>query len=287
MLLSHSPYERAVLAFRGDASCRDILEQNFLEANLESAVLRYSHHWEFLQFHHLFSASVNNTSRVLEVGAGRCLLSLALARLGYRMVALERDASSIVGLGALRSLTTAATRLTAVRGDLLPAPFQHGVFDAIVCRSVLHHLDDMRAGLRQLNRLLRPGGRLFVLNEHVISPFSDGSVFRASHPTVRFGVDERAYPTFSYLKALHSAGFRKIRLFGGKRLLYPAFQEASAGNRMRRRPAGRNPLPWLAARILYGLHVIRRSPSDWLSYILPEEHHCPAVSMVALKHSDS
>lgn len=40
----------------------------------------------------------------------------------------------------------------------IPFPDEH--FDAIICRSTLHHLKDAVAGLREMKRVLKPGGRI-------------------------------------------------------------------------------------------------------------------------------
>lgn len=38
-------------------------------------------------------------------------------------------------------------------------PFPDNFFDSVVCRSVLHHLPDCEKALREIRRVLRPGGR--------------------------------------------------------------------------------------------------------------------------------
>lgn len=38
-------------------------------------------------------------------------------------------------------------------------PFDNDTFDFVICRSLLHHLDDPRVGLREMVRVLKPGGK--------------------------------------------------------------------------------------------------------------------------------
>lgn len=38
-------------------------------------------------------------------------------------------------------------------------PFKDNTFDAVVCRSVLHHLKDVNIGLKEIKRVLKPGGK--------------------------------------------------------------------------------------------------------------------------------
>lgn len=50
-----------------------------------------------------------------------------------------------------------------VEGSLMALPFAGGAFDAVVCSDVLYHLDDDVAALREIFRVLRPGG-IVVIN---------------------------------------------------------------------------------------------------------------------------
>jgi len=54
-------------------------------------------------------------------------------------------------------------RVSQVAADLTRLPYQDASFDAIVCGWVLEHLPDPRPGLRELARVLRPGGKLLLL----------------------------------------------------------------------------------------------------------------------------
>jgi SAM-dependent methyltransferase len=54
-------------------------------------------------------------------------------------------------------------RATQVAADLTHLPYADTSFDAIVCGWVLEHLPDPCPGLRELARVLRPGGKLLLL----------------------------------------------------------------------------------------------------------------------------
>src|SRR5438874_6798841 len=54
-------------------------------------------------------------------------------------------------------------RVTFAVADLTRLPYADASFDAAVCGWVLEHLPDPRLGLRELARVLRPGGRLLLL----------------------------------------------------------------------------------------------------------------------------
>jgi SAM-dependent methyltransferase len=53
-------------------------------------------------------------------------------------------------------------RIHVVQGDVLRLPFRDGAFDLAFCDGVLHHTPDPRAGFRELVRVVRPGGAVYV-----------------------------------------------------------------------------------------------------------------------------
>ena len=94
-------------------------------------------------------------ARVLDAGCGEGTLTRELARRADLVVGLDLDAATV---------TSARRRGGAsyVRADLLSPPFGPGTFDAVVCVTALHHVDEEQ-GLRRLAELVRPGGRLLVV----------------------------------------------------------------------------------------------------------------------------
>src|ERR1043166_2410292 len=54
-------------------------------------------------------------------------------------------------------------RVRQVSADLTRLPYADGAFDAVVCGWVLEHLPDPLPGLRELARVLQPGGKLLLM----------------------------------------------------------------------------------------------------------------------------
>jgi demethylmenaquinone methyltransferase / 2-methoxy-6-polyprenyl-1,4-benzoquinol methylase len=54
-------------------------------------------------------------------------------------------------------------KVTWVEGDLLALPFDDGSFDAATVGFGVRNVADLEAGLAELHRVLRPGGRLAIL----------------------------------------------------------------------------------------------------------------------------
>jgi SAM-dependent methyltransferase len=94
--------------------------------------------------------------RVLEVGCGRGELAARMrAELAAEVVALDQSERMVE--------LTRARGIDAVVGDVQALPFADGSFDCAVAAWMLYHVDDLDAGLRELARVLRPGGRLVAI----------------------------------------------------------------------------------------------------------------------------
>ena len=107
-------------------------------------------------------SSLVEGARVLDVACGTGDLSLVLARAG---------AAQVVGLDFCRPMLEIARRkaeadsraVPFVEGDALRLPFADETFDAATIAFGLRNLAGVSEGLRELRRILRPGGRLAVL----------------------------------------------------------------------------------------------------------------------------
>src|SRR5437870_611752 len=106
---------------------------------------------------------IRGCKRILDAGCGNGRYSRFLLR--------HADADAIVTGSDLsaRMLARARRRLHSDRvhhamADLTRLPFSDKQFDAVVCGWVLEHLPDPRPGLRELARVLRPGGKLLLLS---------------------------------------------------------------------------------------------------------------------------
>lgn len=153
--------------------------------------------------------------RALEIGAGRGIASYALARDGWDVTALEPDPSDLVGAGAIRALSQESGYPITVEQRLSEQlPFKDNSFDLIYGRAVLHHIGDLEAACREFARVLKPGGLLLAMREHVISKPEDLPAFFDNHPLHHRYGGENAFPAAHYQSAITGAGLRLRRTFG-------------------------------------------------------------------------
>ncbi len=106
--------------------------------------------------------------RVLDLGCGAGRHAFALLRRGADVVALDHSMSEVESVGAMFAAMREAgevpsdARAVAVRGDAYRLPFPDRAFDVVVAAEVLEHLHDDARVFAELNRVLRPGGRIAV-----------------------------------------------------------------------------------------------------------------------------
>jgi demethylmenaquinone methyltransferase/2-methoxy-6-polyprenyl-1,4-benzoquinol methylase len=104
------------------------------------------------------SAAVREGDTVLDAACGTGDLALA---------DLHAGACSVTGLDfsprMLERARRKASTIQWIEGDLLAAPFEDDTFDAATIGFGIRNVSDLELGLKELRRVLRPGGRLAVL----------------------------------------------------------------------------------------------------------------------------
>ena len=105
------------------------------------------------------AASMPLDGRALDVACGSGKLTRELHRLATKGLVVGLDFSGPM----LRVAATGAPGPSYVRGDGLRLPFADETFDAATVAFGLRNFADPEKGLREMRRVLRPGGRAVVL----------------------------------------------------------------------------------------------------------------------------
>lgn len=98
---------------------------------------------------------------VADLGCGTGDAAERLAPIVERVVAIDREPAM---LEASRRRLERFGNIEYVRGDLADLPLEDGSIDAAVLMLVLHHVVDPASVLREIHRVLRPDGRLLVVD---------------------------------------------------------------------------------------------------------------------------
>jgi len=199
-------WEEAVRRLMNEPARRQLVLDCFYDEPRKVAADRYARSPEWSAALELLP---KRTGRALEIGAGHGIASCALARAGWQVTALEPDPSDLVGAGAIRRLAAdTGMPVTVVEAFGEKLPFDDGEFDLVLARQVLHHARDLPQLCREMARVLREGGTLLAMREHVISSKADLPKFFDVHPLHHLYGGENAYQLGEYVDALEASGLR-------------------------------------------------------------------------------
>lgn len=204
-------WEEAVTRLIADPQNRTMAEESYFDRPVIQAVRRYAQSTEFEALRQLLPAQPGDA---LDVGAGNGILSYALARAGWKVVALEPDPGEFVGAAAIRQIARDEQldiRVVQETCEGLSLPDKS--FDLIVARQVFHHAGELDEFCRQLYRVLRPGGLILTFRDHVVDNDQQLQQFLQRHPLHRLYGGENAYAEKRYQGALTQAGFQIVKVY--------------------------------------------------------------------------
>jgi demethylmenaquinone methyltransferase/2-methoxy-6-polyprenyl-1,4-benzoquinol methylase len=100
---------------------------------------------------------VRKGDRVLDACCGTGDLAVAARSRGADVVGLDFSEAM------LERARAKSSQIEWIHGDVLALPFDDASFDAVTVGFGVRNVDDLGAGLRELRRVLRPGGRVGIL----------------------------------------------------------------------------------------------------------------------------
>jgi demethylmenaquinone methyltransferase / 2-methoxy-6-polyprenyl-1,4-benzoquinol methylase len=102
--------------------------------------------------------------RILDVATGTGMVAFALALRGSEVVGLDQSPPMLAAAQAkLRAAPELAARMRFASGQAEEMPFADGEFDALTFTYLLRYVDDREATMRELARVVKPGGRIGML----------------------------------------------------------------------------------------------------------------------------
>jgi ubiquinone/menaquinone biosynthesis C-methylase UbiE len=185
-------------------------EDEWLENPLVYKVKRA--HLEFLQL------IPQNDSLILDCGCGPGTYGVILAQEGGRVIGIDISAQAV--RVAQEKATRKGVRFSPLLGDLEALPFKDGDFDLCFCGWALHHFPDINAAIAGFRRVLKPGGKITMVEPNESNLLMRLSRFIEDLPLIQKWVLKAGWDTPNrtvhrheyYIKALERQGFTNIKL---------------------------------------------------------------------------
>jgi ubiquinone/menaquinone biosynthesis C-methylase UbiE len=148
--------------------------------------------------------------RLLEIGAGGAWLSAELSKLPKVVEITAIDFSPRLlreqAPKVFKLLNANAAKITRMPGDFHKLDFPNNYFDFVVCSAVLHDAVNIVQVLREVKRLLKPGGQFVAIREPVWPLVKLKSRAKMVAKLVATGVNERFYTVSDYKEFFRQAG---------------------------------------------------------------------------------
>ncbi len=153
---------------------------------------------------------------ILDMGCGAGRHAFESLRRGGQVVALDYSFDELVQVrnlfGAMQEVGEASpdsTTLT-VQGDALNLPFADNTFDRIICSEVMEHITSDAAALAELQRVLKPGGRVAVTVPAWLPEKICWALSAEYHAPLSQGGHVRIYTTEQLKSRMQSAGLEPV-----------------------------------------------------------------------------
>ena len=180
------------------------------------------------------AASLGRPLDVLDLGAGNGWLSYRLALAGHEATALDVRGDRIDGLGASQPLLDrAGGRMRIALAGFEDIPAASESFDVAVFNAALHYATDLAAVLAEAARVVRPGGRLAILDSPAYRREADGLAMVAekhAQAARRFGARAGTLMSLPFIEFLTPQRLAEASAAIGvqwrrSRVLYPLWYE--------------------------------------------------------------
>jgi ubiquinone/menaquinone biosynthesis C-methylase UbiE len=161
--------------------------------------------------------------RILEIGAGGAWLSAELSKLPKVVEIVATDVSPKLlkeqAPKVFRLLNANALKITRMPADFHQLDFPDNHFDFVVASAALHDAANIVQALREVKRVLKPGGQFVAIREPVWPLVKIKSRSKMVEKLVTTGINERFYTLRDYQEFFKQAGLpvqtRRVNISSG------------------------------------------------------------------------
>lgn len=211
-------WEETIISIRKQPEFADLVEKAYFDEDLVLNVERFRSSAEYVETKKIireFTGS-NTGLKILDIGSGNGISAVSFSLDGNEVTAVEPDPSDTVGSGAIRKLIShfKLSKFSVVDTYAEKLPFPDSVFDVVYVRQAMHHANDLRLFVREAARVLKKGGLLLTVRDHVVFDRKDKQLFLESHPLQKYYGGENAYSVQEYTGAIQASGLKVQRILG-------------------------------------------------------------------------
>lgn len=199
--------EKAVIEHMKTPNGKENAYLCYYDFNISSAYTRFFASEEWNEVRSLISTFTPPSNCALDLGAGNGIGSFALYRDGYKVISLEPDPSELTGHGALTKFkNNTDVPINCISGIGESLPFKSQSFGLVYCRQVLHHATNLQQMMKEIHRVLLPGGIFIATREHIIDDEESLVTFLNNHPLHNYTHSEGAFTLETYRNSLINNG---------------------------------------------------------------------------------
>ena len=154
------------------------------------------------------AAIIGRETRVLDVASGNGTSARVLAeQFGCTVVGVDYSEKNVALAGRLSQEAGLSHKVSFVHGDAEALPFNGDSFDVVLCECALCTFPDMATALREMRRVLTPGGRVALSDMVLNAPVPEALDNVMGHVLCITG----ALSAQGYRRALEEGSFVAVR----------------------------------------------------------------------------
>lgn len=200
-------WEETIQYIRKLPEFKELVVKAYFEEDLPLNVERFKNEDEFKETLNYVKQYAPNGTKILDIGCGNGISCISFALAGYHVTAVEPDPSETIGAGAIRKLKEHYNleNIEIFEAFAEDINFKDESFDIVYIRQAMHHANNLQKFIKECSRVLKKGGLLITVRDHVIFNQKDKEWFLEEHPLHKYYGGENAYTPFEYEKAMTDA----------------------------------------------------------------------------------
>jgi demethylmenaquinone methyltransferase/2-methoxy-6-polyprenyl-1,4-benzoquinol methylase len=101
--------------------------------------------------------------KILDIATGTADLAIEMAKIDQSQIIGIDIAEQMLAVGRQKVLKSERKNIELISGDALQLPFSDNSFDVITVAFGIRNFEDLEAGIKEIQRVLKPNGQYFIL----------------------------------------------------------------------------------------------------------------------------